>query len=273
MTTFRAVARQSGLRDAAGWSAASAAAALLLMSAGLMALQAPGQGQGEMERAVLIDLQPPIAPHVSAIPTPAPEAQASAPTASSTPPPPERNPTRPTADAAPAQTAPMQPPKAVVTPDAVARVASDVPAPEPAPATQPHKPRRVGKTEPRPEATASEANAKPAAPSTASVEAAPESRATKAGAGSGQASAASYDRAVLKKINRTRRMAAPARGTAVVGFRIGRDGGLASASVIQSSGSSDLDALALDHIRRSAPFPAPPEGAKRSFSFAFTSKG
>jgi protein TonB len=33
-----------------------------------------------------------------------------------------------------------------------------------------------------------------------------------------------------------------------------------------------LDKIALDHIRRAAPFPAPPEGADRTYSTEFVGK-
>jgi protein TonB len=88
----------------------------------------------------------------------------------------------------------------------------------------------------------------------------------------GAAASASYGRAVLGKINRTRKQRAPSRGRTVVGFSISEGGALASVRVIQSSGSPDLDQVALDHIRRAAPFPKPPAGAQRQFSFEFVGR-
>ncbi|HSF64458.1 MAG TPA: TonB family protein [Paracoccaceae bacterium] len=42
--------------------------------------------------------------------------------------------------------------------------------------------------------------------------------------------------------------------------------------ILRSSGSATLDAAALDHIRRAAPFPPPPDGGAR-FSFEFVARG
>ena len=51
------------------------------------------------------------------------------------------------------------------------------------------------------------------------------------------------------------------RGTAVVSFGVTPSGGLAYASVARSSGSSQLDQLAVSAVRGAAPFPTPPAGA------------
>lgn len=88
----------------------------------------------------------------------------------------------------------------------------------------------------------------------------------------GAAKSASYGRAVLTQINRTRKQRAPSRGRTVVAFTIAEGGGLAAVQVVQSSGSPALDQVALDHIRRAAPFPPPPTGAQRQFSFEFVGR-
>ncbi|MEL6647438.1 MAG: TonB family protein [Pseudomonadota bacterium] len=41
---------------------------------------------------------------------------------------------------------------------------------------------------------------------------------------------------------------------------------MAGLSVSKSSGSARLDLAALSMVRRAAPFPAPPPGARRNFS-------
>jgi TonB family protein len=60
---------------------------------------------------------------------------------------------------------------------------------------------------------------------------------------------------------------------AIVGFRIDAQGGLESAWLARPSGSAELDAEAMDMVRRSAPFPAPPAGAERNFAAAIAFGG
>ena len=89
----------------------------------------------------------------------------------------------------------------------------------------------------------------------------------------GTAASATYGRAVLTQISRTRKARAPSRGRTIVAFSIAEGGALASVQVLKSSGSPALDQVALDHIRRAAPFPKPPAGAQRQFSFEFVGRG
>ena len=88
----------------------------------------------------------------------------------------------------------------------------------------------------------------------------------------GQAAAANYPGAVLRQITRLRPPRAAARGTVMVSFAIDGSGALADVAVAQSSGSGALDQMALDHIRRAAPFPPPPAGAQTRFSFEFVGR-
>ena len=88
----------------------------------------------------------------------------------------------------------------------------------------------------------------------------------------GKAAQASYGRSVMRKIAATRKKTTALRGTAVIAFRIGPGGQLDSVRVAQSSGSAELDALGLDHIRRAAPFPPPPSGTETRFSVAFVGR-
>lgn len=83
-----------------------------------------------------------------------------------------------------------------------------------------------------------------------------------------QANAAisNYPGQVMRRIQRQRRPRVNARGGAVVSFSVSSGGGLASARVARSSGSRELDRAALALVRRAAPFPAPPAGARRNFS-------
>lgn len=88
-------------------------------------------------------------------------------------------------------------------------------------------------------------------------------------ASAGNGAIENYGGKVMRRILKTRKVRAPARGTAVVGFSIAPDGRLASLRVLRSSGSADLDAVALDHLRRAQPFPKPPPGLRRDWSFEF----
>jgi protein TonB len=89
----------------------------------------------------------------------------------------------------------------------------------------------------------------------------------------GNAAVSNYPGAVMRKINRTRKPNVGARGTAVVGFEIASNGALASVRILSSSGSEAIDAAAVDHLQRAAPFPAPPAGAQRRFQVAYESRG
>ena len=82
----------------------------------------------------------------------------------------------------------------------------------------------------------------------------------------GNASASNYPGKIARKIKRTRHRRAKEKGKVVVSFTISSTGGLARISISRSSGSKAVDQAALDHIRRSAPFPAPPQGAKRKYA-------
>jgi len=81
----------------------------------------------------------------------------------------------------------------------------------------------------------------------------------------GNAKASNYPGKVYSKIRRTRQKRAGGTGVARVRFSIAANGALASVRVAASSGSSSVDSVAIDHIRRSAPFPPPPAGAQRQY--------
>lgn len=178
-----------------------------------------------------------------------------------------------------------------VTPDPstsapVATGATPVTAPQPAPDITRALPDTAPATSLRPIARPAPQTAQPAAPprptgnadtdaARGSTQAQPQGQAVASGAApapdstGGQAAAAAYPGQVLRQITRLRPQRAPARGIVLVRFAIAASGALADVSVAQSSGSAALDRLALDHIRRAAPFPAPPAGAQTAFSFEF----
>ncbi|NUB46179.1 TonB family protein [Fertoebacter nigrum] len=200
---------------------------------------------------------------------------------------------------APAQATPAAPPPPTVLqplPDlpAAQEAGPDTPRPRPRPAPEDRRvakaaspaPAQVVQKQVEPERPAARAAQKPAATTDGDQEvnnrrgaaegaadgASVDGKAKAAGKVAGNARASNYGGQVLRQISRTKKPKAPARGTVVVGFTIADSGGLAGVQVLRSSGAPALDAVALDHIRRAAPFPAPPEGAKRSYSFEFVGR-
>lgn len=80
-----------------------------------------------------------------------------------------------------------------------------------------------------------------------------------------------YDVIVLGRLERAKQFPRPAalrgaRGTAVVGFGLDETGRVVVAALLRSSGDRDLDGESLAVIRRAAPFPKPPAGARRRFA-------
>jgi len=89
---------------------------------------------------------------------------------------------------------------------------------------------------------------------------------TEAAPGPSAREIARYPQQVNRHLGRLRRPASAFRGTAVIGFTIAPNGGLAALSVDRSSGDAEFDELALRYIRGAAPFPAPPAGAQTRFA-------
>ena len=89
---------------------------------------------------------------------------------------------------------------------------------------------------------------------------------------SGSGAVAAYPGEILRRLQRVREARVGARGRAVVVFRVADGGRLAEVSIATGSGSAAVDAAALEHVRRAAPFPPPPAGAQRQFSFEFVSR-
>ena len=69
----------------------------------------------------------------------------------------------------------------------------------------------------------------------------------------------------MRQISRVPRPKGVGRGATLVAFSISGGGGLGSVGVARSSGSPALDRAAVQLIRRAAPFPPPPPGARRSY--------
>lgn len=93
------------------------------------------------------------------------------------------------------------------------------------------------------------------------------------GTGLGNGEIESYGGKVLRRILKTRKAATVGKGVAVVAFAIAPDGSLGRLRILRSSGSQALDTAALDHIRRAQPFPKPPAGLKREWTFEFEGRG
>lgn len=271
-------ARSSGL----AWAGSTAISVVLVSSLAAFALtnqsQSGGESLAEAESAIMLTLAP--APAIEAMSEPSPEVETSLDA-----PEPE-----PVTEAPPETPDVMQTPDLAELPDqpSLDPIAEDVPViddttppqvsemvipkakpkprperkpePEPKPVEKAEKPKDPPKQKPKP------------APSQ-TVDGAQGQKATAAAtsAGAGSKAAKSYGSDVMKKIRRTKKRRAPDRGVAVVQFSVTANGSLGAVSLAKSSGSAGLDDVALDHIRRSAPFPAPPPGAQTKFSFEFKS--
>ncbi len=275
----------------AGWMLSAATVALTL--SGLAALAMTGQPAGEsMGEEPVPVLMLTAAPTLAALSDPAPETAADAPDQPEPVTEAEEAPDTPDVDAAPTID---QPPPRPPLPEPTELAEAEAP-PEPEPAQEPApKPAPEAEEKPREKANEKSTEKKKTAEAPKKAEkpvkkdaAKPKAREDSAGtaasapstetkaaasAGEGRKEAANYAASVMKKIRKTKKVKAPARGTVVAGFSIADSGALASVKVLRSSGSADLDQVALDHIRRSGPFPAPPPGADRRFSFEFVSKG
>ncbi len=250
----------------AGWLFAGTAALGLLGGAAAFALAAQHR-----TKAIVLDLAPlpSSTPAITAVVETAPDAVLSEPA--------------PTAPAQVTDPAPVLPDNVVppplrklVTPrlsdlslkqpdQDAAETIDSTPRPKPKPtksapksAPEPERPKKP--EEPRAEEGAS-------SPVTTASSAGSRAKAT-----GGELSPRAYAKAILKKVRATGRKLGAGKGTAIVGFSISPNGGLSAVQVLKSSGNAALDEIAMDHIRRSAPFPAPPPDAGRDFSFEFVGK-
>lgn len=136
------------------------------------------------------------------------------------------------------------------------------------------KPAAVPKQKPKtpPPKGARQDSRKGAQTGTAKATEAPKSTGTAKTKAAGNAAARTYAGQVMRKISRVPKPRVSSTGSATVRFTIAAGGGLASASIVQSSGSAALDRAALKVIARAAPFPKPPAGAQRSFTLTIRGK-
>lgn len=271
-------------RATLGWMASTSVAALLIsgIAALAMSIQPAGESMGEEAQPLIVMLPP--APAVEAMTEPAPEVaeevpeeQAEAPVEEATPDAPEvtEAPDVPDTPEMVEDTPPDDTPVVDNEPPPPAPVAEAVVKPKPKPERKeepkkkPEK-KEVKKTaEKKPEEKKKVEKKKTSATASASAAAPTKKSAGAASAGAGKVSAASYGAQVLKKANRTKKKRTSEKGRAVVGFSITDSGGVGTVKIVSSSGSADIDQIAMDHIRRSAPFPPPPAGVGRNYSFEF----
>ncbi|MCZ4287384.1 TonB family protein [Hoeflea alexandrii] len=101
--------------------------------------------------------------------------------------------------------------------------------------------------------------------SSASATSSGKSKSKPTSANSGNAAAANYPGKVYTKIARTRQRNAGGKGVAHVSFHVTASGQAVSVTVSRSSGNARVDKAAIDHVRRAAPFAAPPVGARTRF--------
>lgn len=83
---------------------------------------------------------------------------------------------------------------------------------------------------------------------------------------SGNADADSYAGQVMRRLSRVPRPRVSVQATATVSFSITANGALSWVRISRSSGSQELDSAALSLVRKAAPFPAPPAGARMEFN-------
>lgn len=269
-----------------GWLMAGVSSAAILSGAAALALAVESR---EEPAPMMLDLSmmPSTAPNMAAVAEEAPEVLDEVTQQTQ---PPEMEPP-PELDTDTPPDLPVQ--SAMSLPEIDRPVVADLSLPPPPeePEPEPEKPvEKVQKPEPKPEkkpepekkkekprkkvetAEKVEKTEKPKEEAQAAAKAgAAGAKAGKAKGGS-KMSPAAYAKAVMKKVRSTKKKKVRARGVAVVAFSVGRDGSLAGASIARSSGDAELDQVAVEHIRRAAPFPVPPEGAERNFQIEFAGK-
>lgn len=268
-----------------GWLMAGVSSAAILSGAAALALAVESR---EEPAPMMLDLSmmPSTAPNVAAVAEEAPEVLDEVTQQSEPPemePPPELE-----ADTAP--DLPVQ--SAMSLPEIDKPVVADLSLPPPPeePVVEPEPEKPVEKAEKKPEkkpepepkkekpkkkvetAEKVEKTEKPKDEAQAAAKAGAAGAKAGAAKGGSKMSPAAYAKAVMKKVRSTKKKTVKTKGVAVVAFSVGRDGSLAGVKIARGSGSAELDQVAMEHIRRAAPFPVPPEGAERSFQIEFAGK-
>lgn len=262
------------------WTLSATTTALILSAASALALtSAP-----VVDQPIFLTLPPApaAAESVAAMADPAPIASAEAPSQAAAPTDDASPDLAEPQPAPPAKPTPAQIADAKPAPDALPAAAEPPPTPKPADMgrpkaekteAKPEKPKKVEKKPSKTKKAEKPAPTKTTKASSAAPNAGGAVAATKAAKATARGqSPAAYQKAVMKKIRGTKKRASPGKGSAVVGFAISPSGGLSLVKIVKSSGAPALDAAAVEHIQRAAPFPAPPAGAATRFSFEFVGK-
>lgn len=92
------------------------------------------------------------------------------------------------------------------------------------------------------------------------------------GRATGNATTTNYAGKVLLQLNRARRITTSAQGTARVQFQIDPDGSVAWVRILSSSGTAGIERAATTQVRKSAPFPRPPDGTTQRLVFVYHSE-
>ena len=89
----------------------------------------------------------------------------------------------------------------------------------------------------------------------------------------GDGAVKSYQTYVLRRIARTSKRSAGARGTALVGLAIAPSGQISAVKIVKGSGHSGIDQVAVDQVRRAGPFKPTPSGQTVRVVVRVESKG
>ncbi|WP_152008742.1 energy transducer TonB [Hoeflea sp. EC-HK425] len=147
-------------------------------------------------------------------------------------------------------------------------VETAIPANVPTPVAKPEQPKQPPKKTAGNTKSKSEVNSKAGTrdgKATAKAASSGKVESRSASASSGNAAAANYPGKVFAKIARTRQRNAGGRGVVHVSFHVSTSGQAVRVTVSRSSGNARVDKAALAHIKRAAPFPRPPSGARTRF--------
>ena len=167
----------------------------------------------------------------------------------------------------PDQIEPLKPVETVTPVEEPKPAAAAVPKPKPAQKPQKQEKPRA-KSSVGSETSKSQVNNKAGSQdgkTSASATSSGKSKSKPTSANSGNAAAANYPGKVYAKIARTRQRNAGGKGVAQVSFHVTASGQAVSITVSRSSGNARVDKAATDHVRRAAPFAAPPTGARTRF--------